>query len=217
MRLEDALKRGELGIPFSGHGLRSLGLESLVSHAPTLSGLGRDAARLLVTAVLRDRGSRGRRPELVWTGPETKQSGARDTAVVLSDLFSSAQQSVLIAGFVFDHGATVLSALHQAMQRGVNCRLFADGDAARHFRRDNWPFGPPFPEVFRFVPAAGVFASLHAKCVVVDHHLVFVTSANFTDRGQNRNIEVGVLLHDENLAAVVEGQFSSARCFVEER
>lgn len=162
-RLKGALERGELGIPLSAHGLRSLALSALVPHEPALSGLGREAARLLITAVLRERVGGERRPELVWTGPETKQSGARDTAVVLSDLFSAAQQSVLLAGFVFDHGVSVLSALHQAMLRGVSCRLFADGDAARNFRRDSWPFGPPFPEILRFVPAAGIFASLHAN------------------------------------------------------
>lgn len=215
-RLRSALDRGELGFPFSGHGLRSLGLEALVSLAPSLSGLGCDASRALVCAVLNERAQRGRRPELVWTGPETKQSGARDTAVVLSDLFASATQSVLVAGFVFDHGVTVLRALHEAMLRGVSCTLFADADAARNFRRDNWPFGPPFPQVFRFIPAPGVFASLHAKCVVVDHRYVLVTSANFTDRGQNRNIEVGVVLDDEALAAVLEAQFSAAAWFVEE-
>lgn len=48
-----------------------------------------------------------------------------------------------------------------------------------------------------------------AKCVVVDARWVFVTSANFTDRGQTRTIEVGVLLEDVHLAAVLESQFST--------
>ena len=190
--------------------------QMLSDQAEALSSLGRDAARAVLEAVIKERGTQNRRAELVWTGPETKQSGARDTAVVLSDLFSSARQSVLVAGFVFDHGETLLQALHGAMARGVSCSVFADGEAARNFRRDNWPFGPPFPQVYRFVPAAGVFASLHAKCVVVDHRHVFVTSANFTDRGQTRNIEVGVLLDDEPLASVLETQFSPAVWFVDE-
>ena len=215
-RLASALVRGQLGFPISAHGLRAMGLDAVLDQAEALSSLGREGARALLAAVLKERNSHNRRPELVWTGPETKQSGARDTAVVLSDLFSSARQSVLVAGFVFDHGETLLRALHEAMVRGVSCSVFADGEAARDFRRDNWPFGPPFPQVYRFVPAVGVFASLHAKCVVVDHRYVFVTSANFTDRGQTRNIEVGVLLDDEPLAAVLETQFSPAQCFVDE-
>ena len=214
-RLESAVARGQLGFPISEHGLRAIGLEAVIEHAESLSSLGRDAVRALLAAVVEERDSLHRRPELVWTGPETKQSGARDTAVVLSDLFSSARQSVLVAGFVFDHGETLLRALHEAMVRGVSCSVFADAEAAHDFRRDNWPFGPPFPQVYRFVPPQGVFASLHAKCVVVDHRHVFVTSANFTDRGQTRNIEVGVLLDDEPLATVLETQFSPAPWFVD--
>lgn len=215
-RLKSALERGELSVPFSAHGLRALGLDSLVPFSEPLSALGRPAVGLLVSSLLHERVDSRGRPELVWTGPETKQSGARDTAVVLADLFDRAVESVLIAGFVFDHGSTVLKALHVAMRRGVSCLIFADGDAAQRFRSENWPFGPPFPQVHRFVPAPGVFASLHAKCVVVDHRLVFVTSANFTDRGQNRNIEVGVLLEDASLAATLESQFSAGPWFVEE-
>ncbi|NCX99490.1 MAG: phospholipase, partial [Planctomycetia bacterium] len=35
-------------------------------------------------------------------------------------------------------------------------------------------------------------ASLHAKCVIVDRGRALVTSANFTDAAQRKNIEVGV-------------------------
>jgi phosphatidylserine/phosphatidylglycerophosphate/cardiolipin synthase-like enzyme len=57
------------------------------------------------------------------------------------------------------------------------------------------------------MPEEGVFASLHAKCIVVDGRWVFAMSANFTDRGQTRNVEMGVLLEDARLAAVLEAPF----------
>jgi phosphatidylserine/phosphatidylglycerophosphate/cardiolipin synthase-like enzyme len=43
-------------------------------------------------------------------------------------------------------------------------------------------------------------SSLHAKCVVVDEIDVFVSSANFTEAGQERNIEVGLRLDNAWLA-----------------
>jgi phosphatidylserine/phosphatidylglycerophosphate/cardiolipin synthase-like enzyme len=43
-------------------------------------------------------------------------------------------------------------------------------------------------------------ASLHAKCVVVDREQAFVSSANFTEAAQTRNIEVGVLLRSPPFA-----------------
>lgn len=38
-------------------------------------------------------------------------------------------------------------------------------------------------------------ASLHAKCVIVDRHVALVTSANFTDAAQWKNVEAGVEIH----------------------
>ncbi|WP_146501781.1 phospholipase D-like domain-containing protein [Rubinisphaera italica] len=50
-------------------------------------------------------------------------------------------------------------------------------------------------------------SSLHAKCVVVDSRKVFVSSANFTEAGQVRNIEVGLKIESEWLAKRVETHF----------
>jgi phosphatidylserine/phosphatidylglycerophosphate/cardiolipin synthase-like enzyme len=54
------------------------------------------------------------------------------------------------------------------------------------------------------------YASLHAKCVVVDERWSLVGSANFTDRAQTRNIEVGALLDDPLFAQALLGQFRGA-------
>ena len=43
-------------------------------------------------------------------------------------------------------------------------------------------------------------AVLHAKCVVVDGAIAFVSSANFTEAAQERNIEVGVLVRSPMVA-----------------
>jgi phosphatidylserine/phosphatidylglycerophosphate/cardiolipin synthase-like enzyme len=48
---------------------------------------------------------------------------------------------------------------------------------------------------------------MHAKCVVVDGKRAFVSSANFTDRGQERNIEVGALIDDPRFAMQLAQQW----------
>lgn len=212
-RLQVALASARLAYPLSRFGLQGEGLEAVSTVMGELNRVGRDGALGAIAAVIAERRGRSTPPELVWTGPESRRSGARDTAVVLADLFTKATSRVLMAGFVFDHAADVLRPLYEAMRRGVTCRLFADAEAAEDFTRENWPFGPPFPEVYGFVPDEGVFASLHAKCVVVDGHWVFVTSANFTQRGQSRNVEVGVVLEDPKLAEVLEAQFVAGEWF----
>lgn len=55
----------------------------------------------------------------------------------------------------------------------------------------------------------GSLVSLHAKCVVVDHRLSLITSANFTDRGQTRNFEAGVEIEDEAFALSLARQWQN--------
>ena len=51
------------------------------------------------------------------------------------------------------------------------------------------------------------YSILHAKCVVVVARWSLVTSANFTDRAQTRNIELGVLIEDQAFARTVVTQW----------
>lgn len=51
--------------------------------------------------------------------------------------------------------------------------------------------------------------SLHAKCVVVDEQRLFVSSANFTEAAQERNIEIGLVLDSAVLAIKVSGFFEN--------
>ena len=50
---------------------------------------------------------------------------------------------------------------------------------------------------------------LHAKAVVVDDEVVFVTSANLTKAALDRNIEIGVLVRDRTLAATMTRHFTT--------
>ena len=72
-----------------------------------------------------------------------------------------------------------------------------------------WPFGEPKPVVY-FDPRTAderSLMSLHAKCVVIDHEYTLITSANFTDRGQTRNLEAGVAIEDRAFAGSLERQW----------
>jgi len=48
---------------------------------------------------------------------------------------------------------------------------------------------------------------LHAKCVAVDRQHAYVSSANFTEAAQERNIEVGLLVRSPRLAAQLTNHF----------
>jgi phosphatidylserine/phosphatidylglycerophosphate/cardiolipin synthase-like enzyme len=51
--------------------------------------------------------------------------------------------------------------------------------------------------------------SLHAKCIVVDSEKSLVTSANFTEAAQQRNIEVGALVTDQWFSRTLVAQFDA--------
>jgi phosphatidylserine/phosphatidylglycerophosphate/cardiolipin synthase-like enzyme len=167
------------------------------------------------------------RVELVWTGPEAPGSRTRDTWTVVQDLFCAAERTVLIACFAIHSGATMFAALAKRMNEipDLRVRLFVNVHAERdhssdpptvldrfasHFKSVAWPAGR-LPETYydprSLDPNPSSRAVLHAKCIVVDESISFVTSANFTAAAQERNIEAGVLLNDAHFARTLCEQF----------
>jgi phosphatidylserine/phosphatidylglycerophosphate/cardiolipin synthase-like enzyme len=229
-RLAEALQAGRVGAPVSVSAMDALGLRGVAARAEAFAGLDREATLAVIEVALDER--RAPRPtlDLVWSGPEGKTGWAAPTAKVLTDLFERAERSVLLAGYSFDHGATILEPLHAVMvARKVTVDVFLhvataprgtkDVDAyvaneVARFLSVQWAW-PEKPRVYvdprTATPAGhGQHASMHAKCVVVDEKWSLVGSANFTSRGQERNIEVGALIDDAAFARAVVSQFRSA-------
>jgi phosphatidylserine/phosphatidylglycerophosphate/cardiolipin synthase-like enzyme len=179
---------------------------------------------------------RSRRPaleevlDLVTTGPEACGVTNRDTGVVIRELFTHAKQSVLLVGYAVYQGRYVFRALADRMQElpNLTVRMFLDvqrgpGDTsksteivhrfAERFKTREWPTDHPLPKLYYDPRSLDLDATkracLHAKCVVVDGKAVFISSANFTEAAQERNIEVGLLVHSRWLAERVAGHFDA--------
>lgn len=225
--LLDGLKEGSIAAPLTTPRLLASGFTSLAKHQAQLAHFTTESLCLLCEAILAERHKQQQSAELVWTGPEGRAATARSTFVVFRDLLAGAQRSVWMAGYRVDHGKDLFAPLHQAMlQRGVKVTFLLNFDAevsrqdAVHdkavelingFRTDNWPFEGPRPRFFydprSLQPRAR--ASMHAKALVVDETHTLIGSANFTNRGQHRNIEAGALIHDEGFAKSLVTQFQS--------
>lgn len=225
-----ALGAGWLDDPSSELALRQAGVES--THLPdamrVLGSCSPQAAAALIEVVLAEREHRPPpRLELVWTGPENATSLARDTGIVVRRLFERAEREVIIGGFRFDQGESLFRPLHERMQRSLRVTLFVDIEghapvqalgrayaqtAIARLLRENWPFGEPYPQIY-YDPRSAVpgppWVSMHAKCIVVDECWTFISSANFTERGQQRNLEVGVCIEDRAFASQLAGQWRS--------
>ncbi|MFO0806628.1 MAG: DISARM system phospholipase D-like protein DrmC [Gemmataceae bacterium] len=168
--------------------------------------------------------------ELVWTGPQATGTDLRDTAVVVRELFAQASESVLVAGYRVYQGREVFRPLAERMIAvpGLRVRLNLDihrepGDTlseretlrrfARKFMEQDWPEQSPLPEVF-FDPRSlsqetGKRSCLHAKCVVIDRRVALITSANFTEAAQERNIETGVVIRSQRFASRLAEHFEA--------
>ena len=159
--------------------------------------------------------------DLVTSGPEAPGITNRDTSVVVRELFAHARTSVLVVGYAVYQGQRVFEALARRMMEvpELDVRFFLnisrpDGDTtaseilisrfAHRFKTTQWPAGHRLPEVYfdpRSIADDGpIRSSLHAKCAVVDAEHVFVSSANFTEAGQERNIEVGLNIRSKHLS-----------------
>lgn len=173
---------------------------------------------LLCLAVLEDRSRRAGIDEfvdLVATSPLDVPDACRDTSAVVQSLFAAAEQSVDVVGYAIYQGREVFRVLADRMQDVPNLqvRMFLNvvrptGDTstpreivrrfAHRFVERDWPAGKRLPNLYYDPRAVGAEpsrrASLHAKVVIVDDCRCFISSANFTEAGHQRNIEIGVRL-----------------------
>jgi hypothetical protein len=238
LALAAALRSGRLAPPFTPASVsRFCGGEHAAAAAAGLHTLAEEGMAprhlaLLLEAAAQARGwppSEGRLLDLVWTGPEAPGRAIRDTGVVVRELFRSARATVLVVGYAVYQGRDVFRALTEQMVEvpTLRVRLFLDvrrqhGDDApdevvlsrfaQRFRESEWP-GETMPEVFydprSLAMDAAKRSSLHAKCVVIDEETAFVSSANFTEAAQVRNIEVGVLVRSPMFATRLSQQFET--------
>lgn len=227
-RLRDAIAGKRIELPITRSSLLAYGVRNqLDALEAALGGHSALACLSVLEVALAERRARARpAPELVWSGPERAHATARDTAVVLRSLFEGAERQVILAGYDFTRGRALLAPLWDAIRgRGVDVRMFihlknvADLAGSPHERAlaglrnalgDAWPPEDVRPHIYydrRALDPHAPYSSLHAKCVVVDGERAFVSSANFTTRAQERNIECGVLLEDREFATHLARQW----------
>ena len=231
-RLASALDSALLTPPYSATTLRSVlgireGGEDVVEALLGLERLGVSgpAAAAWIRTV-EEATSRTPRPDLVWSGPEVPGLHARDTRRVYEELLGSAERSVWASTYAFFDGPKAFDVLARRMDTTPGLRVTlllniqrrrGDTTAAQHLVRQfadrfwgtDWP-GSSRPTVYydpRSLDLDGPAGVLHAKAVVADDEVVFVTSANLTEAALDRNIEVGLLVRDRALAATVSSHF----------
>lgn len=233
--LAGALRAGKLAAPFSELALASLcsadRVDSVGSGLRSLTEAGAPPAVIatLLEAIADARASTRVAEDvvdLVWSGPETEGLTNRSTGVVVANLFRHARRDVVVAGYAVHQGRDVFRALADRMVElpDLTVRMYLDirrrrdtsasSEIVRRFVHDfrtrEWP-GQRLPELY-YDPRSletdkPKRSALHAKCVVVDDEVAFVSSANFTEAAQARNIEAGAMIRSPHFARQLAGHF----------
>lgn len=159
----------------------------------------------------------------LWTMPgHLVQSGPLTTSVPY--LVDSARHSVTCSTFNFQRSSGLWTALQRAAQRPeVSVRVYMDTRAADNDGQHRSPTTTEVAahlkpaEVWRTRNFDGTYVRNHAKLLAIDHHLLLVTSANFSWSAENNNVEFGVLIDNPNLTETVEREMREAEGTLYER
>lgn len=169
--------------------------------------------------------------DLVLSGPDVPGVPTAATEAVVTSLFLRAKSEIVVAGYAFHQARTILEPLAKRMQESPAIKVVLHVDVSRGFTdtsthesiilrfahefwKKHWPWKPR-PEVW-YDPRALEMnreerACLHAKFIAIDRETVLITSANFTEAAQKRNIEAGLLFTNPNRARQLTGYFEALR------
>jgi phosphatidylserine/phosphatidylglycerophosphate/cardiolipin synthase-like enzyme len=176
--------------------------------------------------------------ELVLSGPDVPGIPTGDTAALIHTLIEEATTEIMLVSYAIHNGQRLFERLAAKVAAVPALRVVFILDISRkqtdtsltseivqrfahEFREKQWPWRP-LPELF-YDPRSlseqrEKRSSLHAKCVIVDRRVALVTSANFTEAAQQRNIEAGVVVRYapfvERLSGYFEGLIANEQLLV---
>jgi len=238
VELAASLRDGDLSIGIAGHAVQQIAgssaTEGVVSALRQLHDGGWSSAQIgdLIEAIIEarcDASSVESQFDLVLTGPDVTGIPTRDTLAVMHTLIEEADNEVILVGYAIYDGKKMFHRLAERVSKHPELTVWfcvniqrgrtdtsLSSEIVRRFAMDfssrHWPWDPK-PAVYydpRSLEQKGpTGASLHAKCLVVDRREALITSANFTEAAQKRNIEAGVIVRYapfvERLACYFDG------------
>ena len=131
---------------------------------------------------------------------------------MLLQLIREAEQELTIVSFAVYKIPAIAQALTGALNRGVALRIIAETPESGEGKI---PFGVKaalgakiiqqaqvlvWPLAKRPMDENGRYGSLHAKCAIADRKHLFISSANLTEYALSLNMEIGLLVHNDELA-----------------
>jgi len=139
--------------------------------------------------------------QLVWSGPSTEFVAMRRTEQVLLEIIGATRRRLFLTSFVAYKVVSVVKALSNVMDRGVDVSILLES-SERHGGDlsidsiDDMRNALPRARFYYWKEKDEDFVGgrVHAKTVVADASVCFISSANLTGHGMEKNMEAGVLI-----------------------
>jgi phosphatidylserine/phosphatidylglycerophosphate/cardiolipin synthase-like enzyme len=151
--------------------------------------------------------------EIAWTGPSPHRTALRRTEQVIRQVVDSARSHIWLVSFVVYDPYGIANALSTAIARGVVVSALLESPKARGGTLEQDPaisLSAAVPGIrFYEWPSCADRGSVHAKCIIADNSMAFVTSANLTGAAMERNIELGILIRGGTQPAEMSNHLSS--------
>ena len=144
--------------------------------------------------------------EIVATAPVSFKIRNRKTYPVVEELISKAQKSIIMTGYaISEHFSELLNLIEMKSRQGILAKIFLnDYENSKKLLASFDYKGRRFLKVYDYVGGGNdKMAALHAKTIVVDDESVFISSANFSYHGLDRNVEIGALIKSKEKARQV--------------
>lgn len=149
--------------------------------------------------------------ELVWTGPNTPFVSTRRTEQALLEVINAAEETLFIISFVAYEIPSIMKALKEAVDRGVEVSMLMELSRHHGGSIDIDALGKMQESllsvhlyVWKEKGEGFDDGRVHAKTAIADSHKCFITSANLTGFAMERNMELGVLITGGNIPVLLQ-------------
>ena len=161
--------------------------------------------KMIVTASLEQHDQ----AELVVTAPPSFAHRSNVTKVVVDDMLSRAQKSILITGYsLSEYFGDMIERIIQKSQHGVFVKFYVNNIESQKCFDRLIKYQGRFLEIYNYPKQQDSMSALHAKVISIDQEETLITSANLSYHGQEANIELGTHIISKNVAMQVEQVFT---------
>ena len=181
-------------------------VRNIMKRYPTLSqNEALEIHRMIVASVLEQR----EQTSIVVTAPPSFAIRCKATKVVVDDMLSRAQKSMLITGYsLSEYFSDMIERIIQKSQQGVFVKFYVNNiESQRCFDR-LLEYQGKFLEIYNYPKQQDPMSALHAKVISVDQQETLITSANLSYHGQEGNVELGTHVISRDIAMQVERVFT---------